>query len=146
MNRRLRTIITILLILVLSGIIFYPKIRPLFTAKSRNSWPVSGSGGPGAGRMQDRQLLNVNGFLIQPAEMSELINSTGTLRPDEEVELSFETSGKIVDINFTEGTRVKEGDLLAKINDRPLQAQLQKLQAQKKLVEEVESGFVDLGG
>ena len=88
--------------------------------------------------MQDRQLLNVNGFLIQPAEMSELINSTGTLRPDEEVELSFETSGKIVDINFTEGTRVKEGDLLAKINDRPLQAQLQKLQAQKKLVEEKE--------
>jgi len=88
--------------------------------------------------MQGRQLLNVNGFLIQPAEMSELINSTGTLRPDEEVELSFETSGKIVDINFTEGTRVKEGDLLAKINDRPLQAQLQKLQAQKKLTEEKE--------
>jgi membrane fusion protein (multidrug efflux system) len=141
MNRKLRIIITIVLIIVLAGIIFYPKIKPLFAAKSRNSGQVSGRGtaqGPGAGRMQGRQLLNVNGFLIQPAEMSELINSTGTLRPDEEVELSFETSGKIVDINFTEGTRVKEGDLLAKINDRPLQAQLQKLQAQKKLVEEKE--------
>ena len=34
---------------------------------------------------------------------------------------------KIVSINFTEGTRVKKGDLLAKINDRPLQAQLEKL-------------------
>jgi membrane fusion protein (multidrug efflux system) len=60
------------------------------------------------------------------------------LRPDEEVEMSFETSGKIVGINFTEGTRVKKGDLLAKINDKPLQAQLEKLVAQKKLVQEKE--------
>jgi membrane fusion protein (multidrug efflux system) len=67
--------------------------------------------------------------------MSELINSTGTLRPAEEVDLSFETSGKIVGINFTEGTRVKKGDLLAKINDRPLQAQLEKLEAQLKMAE-----------
>jgi membrane fusion protein (multidrug efflux system) len=67
--------------------------------------------------------------------MSELINSTGTLRPDEEVDLSFETSGKIVKINFTEGTRVKKGDLLAKINDLPLQAQLEKLQVQLKMSE-----------
>ena len=63
------------------------------------------------------------------------LNSTGTLRPDEEVDLAFETSGKIVSIKFTEGTRVKKGDLLAKINDRPLQAQLEKLLAQKKLTE-----------
>ncbi len=51
------------------------------------------------------------------------------------MDLSFETSGKIVNINFTEGTRVKKGDLLAKMNDRPLQAQLEKLEAQLKLAE-----------
>jgi len=88
--------------------------------------------------MQGRQVLNVSGFLIQPTKMSEMINSIATLRPDEEVELSFETSGKIVKINFTEGTRVKKGYLLSKINDKPLQAQLEKLVAQKKLVEEQE--------
>lgn len=88
--------------------------------------------------MQGRNILNVSGFLIKPVLMNELILVPGTLSPDEEVELSFETSGKIVGINFTEGTRVKKGDLLAKINDKPLQAQLQKLQAQQKLVEEKE--------
>jgi membrane fusion protein (multidrug efflux system) len=67
--------------------------------------------------------------------MSELINSTGTLRPDEETDLAFETSGKIIGINFSEGTRVKKGDLLAKINDKPLQAQLEKLQAELKMAE-----------
>ncbi|MFZ0280083.1 MAG: efflux RND transporter periplasmic adaptor subunit [Bacteroidales bacterium] len=132
MKNKQKMIITILLILVVAGIIFYPKIKPLFATDS------SRSGGPGAGGMQGRQLLNVSGFLISPTVLNNFYNSTGKLIPDEEVELSFETSGKIVGINFTEGTRVKKGDLLAKINDKPLQAQLQKLQAQKKLVEEKE--------
>ena len=47
--------------------------------------------------------------------------------PDEEVDLSFETSGKIIDINFTEGSFVTKGQLLAKVNDSQLQAQLDRL-------------------
>lgn len=132
MKNKLRLVITILLILVFAGIIFFPKIKPLLTSISK---------GPGKGSAmirQSQQILNVSGFIINPTQMSELIVNNGTLRPDEEVELSFETSGKIVSIYFTEGTRVKKEDLLAKINDRPLQAQLQKLQAQKKLLEEKE--------
>jgi len=136
MKKRFNVIITILLIVVLAGIIFYPKIKPLFASKSNS--PGGVGPGAGSGMMQGRQLLNVSGFLIEPVEMSDPRVSTGTLRPDEEVELSFETSGKIVGINFTEGTRVKKGDLLAKINDKPLQAQLEKLVAQRKLVEEKE--------
>jgi membrane fusion protein (multidrug efflux system) len=132
MNKKIKPVLTILIIIFIAGIIAYPKVKPLFTPKSK---------GPGKGNsmmMPERQALNVIGYLIQPVQMSELINSTGTLRPDEEVDLSFETSGKIVGINFTEGTRVKKGDLLAKINDKPLQAQLEKLLAQKKLAEEKE--------
>ena len=56
--------------------------------------------------------------------------------PDEEVDLSFETSGKIVEINFDEGSCVKKGQLLAKVNDRQLQAQLQRLVSQLKLAED----------
>jgi len=140
MKKRLNLIITILLVVVAAGIIFYPKIKPIFVSKSKlPAGPGAGPGsGSGRGSMQSRQMLNVSGFLIQPRQLSDLYNSTGTLKPDEQVELAFETSGKIVGINFTEGTRVKKGDLLAKINDKPLQAQLEKLTAQKKLVEEKE--------
>jgi membrane fusion protein (multidrug efflux system) len=140
MKKSVKVIITILLILVIAGIIFYPKIKPVFATRASIAAPGTserGSGG-GPGTMQGRNVLNVSGFLIKPTVMNELINSTGTLRPDEEVDLAFETSGKIVGINFTEGTRVKKGDLLAKINDKPMQAQFQKLQAQRKLVEEKE--------
>jgi membrane fusion protein (multidrug efflux system) len=135
-------IITILLITVVAVIIFYPKLKPLFSSKpvvTAGGAPGAGPGrGAGPGAAGGRQALNVSGFLIQPASMNEFINSLGTLKPDEEVELSFETSGKIVNLNFTEGTRVKKGDLLAKINDKPLQAQLEKLKAQQKLVSEKE--------
>lgn len=136
MNKKSKLIITVLLIALIACIILYPKIKPLFTSKSKGA---AGSGqNQGTGSMQGRQLLNVSGFLIQPVQMNDPVNSRGTLMPDEEVDLSFETSGKIVGINFTEGTRVRKGDLLAKINDKPLQAQLEKLQAQRKLVEEKE--------
>jgi membrane fusion protein (multidrug efflux system) len=84
---------------------------------------------------QGQQKLNAVGFVIMPTHLSELIRQSGTLKPDEEVDLSFETSGKIVSINFTEDSRVKKGDLLAKINDRPLQAQLEKLEVQLKMAE-----------
>ena len=93
---------------------------------------------PGQGARGSGQTLFASGYLVVPQSMEEMIYSTGTLIPDEEVELSFETSGKVVGIYFTEGTRVRRGDLLSKINDRPLQAQLQKLEAQHKLTKERE--------
>jgi len=134
MNKKFRFLPTLLLSVILILIILWPKIKPLLSSKGADGSMQGARGMMG----QSRQLLNVSGLVIAPSQMSELISSTGTLRPDEEVELSFETSGKIVAINFTEGSRVRKGDLLAKINDRPLQAQLQKLLAQKKLIEEKE--------
>ena len=83
-----------------------------------------------------RKALNVNAKVIRPQLLKDEIPITGSLLPDEEVDLSFETSGKITEINFEEGTFVKKGQLLAKVNDRPLQAQLSRLTAQLKLAED----------
>jgi membrane fusion protein, multidrug efflux system len=129
MNKKLRILITIVIVFLSSGVILYPKYKPFLAKKIKRLSNVQEP------IRQGQQKLNAVGYIISPTNMSELINSTGTLRPDEEVDLAFETSGKIVGINFTEGTRVKKGDLLAKINDKPLQAQLEKLQAQLKMAE-----------
>ena len=83
-----------------------------------------------------KNILNVNAIIAKPQTLSDNIFINGSLLPDEEVDLSFETSGKIVEINFKEGSFVKKGDLLAKVNDRHLQAQLQRLTAQLKLAED----------
>ena len=83
-----------------------------------------------------KKALNVNAKIIKPQLLKDEIKISGSLLPDEEVDLSFETSGKIIEINFEEGSQVKKGQLLAKVNDRPLQAQLQRLVAQLKLAED----------
>lgn len=131
-NRRFRISSSIIIVLVVLGLIVYPKLKPL--------WNSTGDSSPrgAAGRMRSQQPLFASGYVLVPTWMDELIYRTGTLLPDEEVDLAFETSGKVVGIYFDEGTRVKKGKLLAKINDKPLQAQLLKLQAQRKLTGERE--------
>lgn len=83
-----------------------------------------------------KRTLNVTAEVIKKSSISDGIIITGLLLPDEEVSLSFETSGKITSINFVEGTHVKKGQLLAKVNDAQLQAQLRKLEVQLKLAED----------
>ena len=77
--------------------------------------------------------LNVKAVVLSESTISDEFFVSGSIIPDEEVNLSFETSGKITYIYFKEGTHVSKGELLAKINDAPLQAELEKLKAQLKL-------------
>ncbi len=86
-----------------------------------------------SGEEKRKNILNVNAIIIKPQLLVDEFNTTGVLLPDETVDLSFESQGKVVEINFTEGTSVKEGELLARINDSKLQAQRDRLTAQLKL-------------
>ena len=83
-----------------------------------------------------KKVLSVNAKIVEPHLLTDEIPVVGSLVPDEEVNLSFETSGKITDIFFEEGSFVEKGTLLAKINDAQLQAQLKRLEAQVPLAEE----------
>lgn len=114
------------IVIVLIVIIAYPKIKPLFTSEERGGGP-SNTG---------RRALNVRAEILRYGQMSEQVRSTGALSAEEDVELAFETAGKLIQIYFVEGSRVQKGQLLAKVNDAQLQAQLQKLQAQLKLAED----------
>lgn len=89
-----------------------------------------------SGPKNNKRILNVNAKVIKPQLLTDEYTTVGVLLPDEEVDLTFETSGKVVEINFEEGTSVKQGQLLAKVNDRQLQAQLQRLVSQLKLAED----------
>lgn len=86
-----------------------------------------------SGKGNKKKILNVRAVVMQKQDLSDELFVSGSLLPDEEVDLTFETSGKITEIHFNEGAFVKKGQLLAKINDAPLQAQLKKLEVQLKL-------------
>jgi membrane fusion protein (multidrug efflux system) len=57
----------------------------------------------------------------------------GTLLPNEEVELISEASGKVVGIFFEEGKPVSDRQLLLKVDDAELQAQLRRAEYQLNL-------------
>lgn len=84
----------------------------------------------------NKKVLSVNAKILKPHLLTDEILAVGRLVPDEEVQLSFETSGKITGIYFKEGSHVRKGMLLAKVNDQQYQAQLVRLEAQLPLAEE----------
>ncbi len=130
MSKKVRWGLIALICLVIIGLGTYRYIIPEFgqTEENQPSQPVA--------RTNVNRSLNVNGLIIKKQSLTDDLSTIGSLIPDEEVDLSFETSGMITEINFKEGTEVKQGQLLAKVNDKPLQAQLQKLNAQVKLAED----------
>ena len=57
-------------------------------------------------------------------------SAVGNIMAMEEAELRSEVSGKITELYIKEGSKVKKGALLVKINDADLRAQLKKLQSE----------------
>src|SRR4030043_10715 len=82
----------------------------------------SGTDNAGDSANPSARQVAVNAVIVQPKPLQNIIFSNGTLISNEEVEIRSEISGKITQILFEEGRRVKKNDLLIKINDAELQA------------------------
>lgn len=130
MKKYIKTILIILILLLIAGMALYPVVKNNYVADDEATETKSNN-------LSTRNApLNVNIHVLQYENMNDIFKTKGILIPDEEVNLSFETSGKITHIYFREGSSVKKGDLLAKVNDNHLQAELRKLKAQLPLAEE----------
>lgn len=98
----------------------------------KNSLPRRESGTSGV-------QVPVNAIVIQPQLLDNRIFTTGTLLANEEVELRVETPGRVTGIFFMEGSRVKKGDLLLKIDDRELRARLKGKEIEEKEASDLEA-------
>jgi membrane fusion protein (multidrug efflux system) len=91
-------------------------------------------GSEAAGSSSDEAApMQVDATVLRPGSMAEQIQTTGTLRADESVELTPEASGKVTAIQFEEGARVQEGQLLLQINDAELRAERKRLEHRLEL-------------
>jgi len=77
--------------------------------------------------------VEVRAVIAEPKPVENKIFSTGSILANEEVEIRAEVPGRVTRINFQEGSAVKKGDLLVKINDNELLAELKKLELDEKL-------------
>jgi len=90
------------------------------------------SGPPGRQSGMAAAKVPVDVVVIRPQLLNDEIFTTGTLLANEEVELRPEVSGRVTSISFAEGRRVKKGDVLLRINDRDLRAQLKRKEFEEK--------------
>lgn len=70
--------------------------------------------------------IMVEAYIVENKDFNYSQTFAGSIIAGESVELHSEISGKITKINFKEGSFVNKGQLLVKINDADLQAQLKK--------------------
>jgi membrane fusion protein (multidrug efflux system) len=79
------------------------------------------------------QELKAEAVIIKPAELISQYQSTGNLLANEAINVYAEVAGRITEIRFKEGSRVRKGDLLVQLYDNDIKAQIQKLNVQRRL-------------
>ncbi len=118
-----KTLITTAIIVVVVFLIALPKLN-LFKAKAT----------PGAATANGKKpKLLVEAQVIKESKLDNKLIVTGSVLPNESLELKSESSGKITSILFQEGKPVLKGSLLLEINNDDIEAQLQKQKHNQKL-------------
>ena len=126
MNKQIKTVLSVAVILILLAIIFLPK---LFPGNSNDQPNISSN---------ENSAITVQAHIVKYDSLDNQVFATGTILANEEVELRSEVAGKIIKILFKEGSFVNKGDLLIKINDADLQAQLKRAESKVKLSKDKE--------
>ncbi|MCZ2102505.1 MAG: efflux RND transporter periplasmic adaptor subunit [Chitinophagales bacterium] len=88
--------------------------------------------------MGEQRAMRVDGVIAKSEMISGDISTTGTLISDEEVEIKSEVAGRITNIYFKEGQYINKGQLMVRLNDDDLQAEMQKIKIEIKLAEDKE--------
>ena len=126
MNKIVKRVLQVGTPLVVVGVLLIPRVGVYPTSSSASSLPPARGGG-GA--------LPVTGIVARLSKAVDRYPVNGELYPNQVVELVSETVGRVVRVNFNDGDRVKRGDLLLKVDDADLQAQLTRSMYQKQLLE-----------
>jgi len=90
---------------------------------------------PGAAGAAINMTMVVEGMIVKPSMLNQIIYVSGTLKPFEETTLMPEVPGRVISVNLPEGQSVKVKTLLVKLFDGDLQAQLRKSETQLKIAE-----------
>lgn len=117
-NRGFIYLILLIIVLLVAKYIFFPSVDGIAPTGSSSTKDIPN---------------NVEGFIVHPSVINNRISVTGTVTANEMVELRPEIAGKISYLSISEGKPVQQGQLLVKLVDDDLRAQLKKVVAQAKL-------------
>jgi membrane fusion protein (multidrug efflux system) len=84
------------------------------------------------------KVTNVNGIIVHTQTFDNNLSLSGSIEANEEVEIRSEVSGVVEGIHFIEGANVTKGQVLFKVNDLELRAQLGQASTRENLASENE--------
>ena len=116
---------TLTIAILIIAILIYPKIFGKSSESTLNS-------------KKSEIVVNVNAWVVSNKPFENKVVTTGSIISNEEVELHSEISGRIIKIAFQEGKNVRTNDLLVKLYDADLQAQLKKAIFNRELLQKNE--------
>ena len=98
--------------------------------KSKNEDPKGKNG--------KNKAMTVSGIVVKTQTFDNNLSLSGSIEANEQVEIRSEISGIVEGIYFKEGSNVSKGQLLFKVNDVELRAQLQQAKTKQGLASENE--------
>ncbi|HEX8546208.1 MAG TPA: efflux RND transporter periplasmic adaptor subunit [Cytophagaceae bacterium] len=96
-------------------------------------------GGKGSGKGGKNGATPVSVFVVGKSSLQNNFYTSGTILPNEEAELKAEATGRVTYLNLPEGSYVKAGTLLLKVNDSDVKAQFSKITTQLKMASVAEA-------
>ncbi len=97
----------------------------------------SGDSGP-KGKDGKNKSMTVNGIVVKSQTFDNNLSLSGSIEANEQVDIRSEVSGIVEGIYFKEGSNVSKGQLLFKVNDLELRAQLAQAKTKEGLASENE--------
>jgi membrane fusion protein (multidrug efflux system) len=131
MKKQTKIILIVAVILIAAIAYIYPRLDNRKSNDSGKPAVAANAGGP--------SVLPVKVVKLQKETLKNQLSVTGTILPDESVDLRSEITGLVTKISFKEGQFVSKGTPLLYLNDDELQAQFQRLEYTQKLFESQES-------
>lgn len=123
---KIKNIIYTLLIIGFVGFVGYR----ITSNKAKNSEPKDKEG-------KDKP-ITVTGIVVHPKTFDNNLSLSGSIEANEQIEIRSEVSGIVEGIYFQEGSNVSKGQLLFKVNDTELKAQLTQTSTKEGLAAENE--------
>jgi membrane fusion protein, multidrug efflux system len=121
---KIKTLVYALLIIGFGGFIAY--------RISSNNAKNSGS----KDKDEKDRPTTVTGIVVKPTTFDNNLSLSGSIEANEQVEIHSEVSGIVEGIYFNEGSNVNKGQVLFKVNDIELKAQLQQAATKEGLAAE----------
>lgn len=121
-----------LLIVVLLGYLIFNRINKGKEGQQKNGIKMQSKDGT-------TPLVSVKGLIVSTQDFSNDLNVSGSIEANEQVQIRSEVAGLVRAVNFKEGSDVTKGDLLIKIDNRELKAQLLQAETKVKLAAQIET-------